>query len=65
MINVDDLVLALLFVAEDERANGKIFIATDVHPYSSREINETMLLLLDKPIPQWSVPKYFYLILLH
>jgi UDP-glucose 4-epimerase len=60
LIHVDDLVRALLLVAEDERANGEIYIATDGHHYSSREIYETMLLLHDKHIPQWSVPKLLF-----
>jgi nucleoside-diphosphate-sugar epimerase len=32
MIHVDDLVRAILLVAEDKRANGEIFIATDGKP---------------------------------
>ena len=42
MIHVDDLVRAILLVAEDKRANGEIFIATDGAPYSSREIYNAM-----------------------
>ena len=60
MIHVDDLVRALLLVANDERANGEIFIATDGQPYSSREIYEDMCHVLGKPVPQWSVPKSFF-----
>ena len=52
MIHVDDLVCALLLVANDERANGEIFIATDGQPYSSREIYEAMCHVLGKSIPQ-------------
>jgi len=58
MIHVDDLVQALLLVANDDRANGEIFIATDGHPYSSREIYETMCYMLGKSVPKWSVPKF-------
>jgi UDP-glucose 4-epimerase len=57
MIHVDDLVLAILLVADDERANGEIFIATDGTPYSSRDIYNAMCSALDKSIPKWSVPK--------
>jgi nucleoside-diphosphate-sugar epimerase len=60
MIHVDDLVRALLLVANDGRANGEIFIATDGELYSSREIYETMCGLLNKQIPQWSVPKFLF-----
>ena len=60
MIHVDDLVRALLMVAEDKRANGEIFIATDGVPYSSREIYETICRAVGKKAPAWSVPKFFF-----
>ena len=60
MIHVDDLVQAILLVSEDKRANGEIFIATDGTPYSSREIYEAMCSLLNKEIPQWSMPKLLF-----
>ena len=60
MIHVDDLVRAIFLVAEDDRANGEIFIATDGRSYSSREIYNTMCSTLDKSIPKWSVPKNLF-----
>ena len=60
MIHVDDLVRAILLVAEDKRANGEIFIATDGTPYSSRKIYNTMCDLTGKVIPKWSVPKSLF-----
>ena len=60
MIHVDDLVRALLLVAENERAHGEIFIATDGHSYSSRKIYEAMCHVLGKPEPCWSVPKIIF-----
>ena len=60
MIHVDDLVRAILFVADDDGANGEIFIATDCTPQSSREIYNSMCSELGKPIPKWSVPKIFF-----
>ena len=60
MIHVDDLVRAILLVAEDERTNGKIFIATDGKLYSSREIYESMCVLVGKSIPKWSIPKFIF-----
>jgi UDP-glucose 4-epimerase len=60
MIHVDDLVRAILLVADDGRANGEIFIATDCTPNSSREIYNSMCSALGKPIPKWSVPKIFF-----
>ena len=60
MIHVDDLVRAILLVAEDKRANGEIFIATDGTPYSSREIYNAMCSVTGKLIPKWSVPKTLF-----
>lgn len=60
MIHVDDLVRALLLVAEDERANGEIFIATDGVPYSSREVYEAICQTVGKIVPAWSVPKFLF-----
>ncbi len=60
MIHVDDLVRALLLVADDSRANGEIYIATDGRLHSSREIYEAMCGVLAKSVPQWSVPKFLF-----
>ena len=60
MVHVDDLVKAMLFVAEDSRTNGEIYIVTDGIPYSSRDIYEVMRELLGKSIPKWYVPKFFF-----
>ena len=60
MIHVDDLVRAIFLVAEDDRANGEIFIATDGTPHSSREIYNAMCSTLGKSIPKWSVPKFLF-----
>ena len=60
MIHVDDLVRAILLVAEDGRANGEIFFATDGTPHSSRDIYNAMCYVLGKPIPKWSAPKILF-----
>jgi UDP-glucose 4-epimerase len=60
MIHVDDLVRAILLVADDGHTNGEIFIATDGVPHSSREIYNAMCSVLDKSIPKWSVPKFLF-----
>ena len=60
MIHVDDLVRAILLVADDDRANGEIFIVTDGTPRSSRYIYNAMCSALDKSIPKWSVPKILF-----
>ena len=58
MINLDDLVLAIFLVANDDRANGKMFIATDGASYSSREIYNAMCSVLEKPMLKWSITKF-------
>jgi len=60
MIHVDDLVRAILLVAEDKRANGEIFIATDGTPHSSREIYNAMCSVVGRSMPNWSVPKILF-----
>ena len=60
MIHVDDLVRAILLIAENKRANGEIFIATDGTPYSSREIYNAMCGVAGKSIPKWSMPKVLF-----
>ena len=60
MIHVDDLVQAILIVANHEGTNGEIFIVTDDNFYSSREIYEASCGVLGKSIPRWSIPKYFF-----
>ena len=60
MIHVDDLVRAILLIAEDKRANGEIFIATDGTPYSSREIYDAMCKISGKLTSKWSVPKILF-----
>ena len=60
MIHVDDLVRAILLVAEDKRANGEIFIATDGAPHSSRDIYNAMCNVVGKSVPKWSVSKILF-----
>jgi len=60
MIHVDDLVRAILLIAEDKRANGEVFIATDGVPHSSREICDVMYGAVGKSIPKWRVPKILF-----
>jgi UDP-glucose 4-epimerase len=60
MIHVDDLVRAILLVADEDRANGEIFIATDGTTYSSREIYDVMCKISGKPTSKWSVPKTLF-----
>jgi UDP-glucose 4-epimerase len=56
MVHVDDLVRAIIFLMNNDRANGEIFNVTDGNYYSTREIYEAMCNVLTKRIPRWSVP---------
>ncbi|MDC3262041.1 NAD-dependent epimerase/dehydratase family protein [Candidatus Pseudothioglobus singularis] len=60
LIHVDDLVRAILLVADDNRANGEIFIATDGAPHSSREIYNAICGVIGKSIPRWGVPRIMF-----
>ena len=60
MIHVDDIVQALLFLANNKKSNGEVFIATDGRAYSSRNIYEAMCYVLDKNVPNWSVPRLLF-----
>ena len=60
LIHVEDLVKVLILVAEDYRANGEIFIATDGVPHSSREIYEAICQSVGKKTPNWRVPKFIF-----
>jgi UDP-glucose 4-epimerase len=60
MIHVDDLVRVILLVADDDRANGEIFIATDGVPHSSREIYNAMCNVAGKSVSKWYVPKTLF-----
>ena len=60
MIHVDDLVRALVFVAENEQANGQIYIATDGVPHSSQAIYEAICHSVGKAPRGWSVPKWVF-----
>tara|TARA_B110000008_G_C16978328_1_gene567100 strand:- start:1684 stop:2589 length:906 start_codon:yes stop_codon:yes gene_type:complete len=60
MVHVDDVVRALLFVANTDKTNGEIYNITDGVAHSSREIYEVMCSLNDKSIPKWSVPKVVF-----
>ena len=60
MIHVDDLVRAILLVANEDRANGEIFIATDGAPHSSREIYNAMCSVVGRTIPKWNLPKVLF-----
>ena len=60
MIHVDDLVRAIVFVANKNETNGQIYIATDGTPYSSREVYDAMRFLMGKTSITWHVPRFLF-----
>jgi nucleoside-diphosphate-sugar epimerase len=58
MIHVDDVVRALILVANCPAARGQIYLVADAAPYSTREIYEWMCESLGRRVPTWSVPMW-------
>jgi nucleoside-diphosphate-sugar epimerase len=56
MIHVDDVIDAAMLATEMNLAKGQIFILTDGHDYSSRQIYDLVRQALGKPPCRWSVP---------
>jgi nucleoside-diphosphate-sugar epimerase len=56
MVDVRDVVQALLLAADKQAAAGKIFIVTDGKDYSTREIHDLICHALGQTVPHWSVP---------
>ena len=56
MVDVRDVVQAVLLAAERDSANGKICILSDGEDYSTRRIVTAMRSALGKPEPGWSLP---------
>jgi len=63
MIHIDNLIDVFLLIINNKKAYDEIFIATDGVTYSSREIFEEMCKLLNKKIPNWGVPFFFFKLL--
>jgi len=57
MVHVDDVVQALLLVAQHDVANGKTYLVTDDQQYSTQQIERLVRMALGRAIPQWSVPQ--------
>ncbi|MCW8899151.1 MAG: NAD-dependent epimerase/dehydratase family protein [Gammaproteobacteria bacterium] len=60
MIHVDDLVTSILFVAENDDANGEIFIATDGRGYSTRDIYNLMRFAMNKCHLKIYIPNFIF-----
>jgi nucleoside-diphosphate-sugar epimerase len=58
MVHVDNVVDALLLVADRAEAAGRTYVVADERPYSTGEIHRTILRALGRPPPRWSVPAW-------
>ena len=56
MVHVDDVVQALLLVADSPSANGQTYIITDEQTYSTRHIYSLICSALGRPMPGWTMP---------
>lgn len=56
MVHVDDVVQAAMLAADHDDAAGKIYIVTDGHRYSTRQIYEWICQGLHRSIPGWHLP---------
>ena len=56
MVDVRDLVRAVLLAAENEAAAGKTCLITDGEDYTTRRIYTGICTALGRSVPQWSVP---------
>ena len=63
MISVIDLVDAILFVALNQKKNDELYIATDGHNYSTRDIYNALCMVSGKKVPKWEFPRMVFLIL--
>lgn len=57
LVHVDDVIAAMLLVADDDRANGRTYIITGPEAPSGRQLYDTMREVLGLPSCRWSAPK--------
>ncbi len=57
LVHVDDVVDAILRVAEDDRANGGTYIIAGPQAPSGRELYDAVRAALGLPVCSWSVPE--------
>ena len=57
LVHVDDVVSAMLRVADDDRANGRTYIVTGPEAPSGRQLYDTMREVLGLQRRRWSVPQ--------
>lgn len=56
MISVQDVARVLIAVSVNKKANRKIYIVTDKHPYSVKQIEKAVRQQLGKKSPHWQIP---------
>ena len=56
MVDVRDLVRAVMLAVENESASGQTYLITDGEDYTTRRIYTGMCTALGRSVPQWSVP---------
>ncbi|MBI3563097.1 MAG: NAD-dependent epimerase/dehydratase family protein [Gammaproteobacteria bacterium] len=56
MVHVDDVIQALLMVADQPDTNKNVYIVTDGLVYSTSDIYKAICQALGKPLPSWSTP---------
>jgi UDP-glucose 4-epimerase len=56
MVDVRDVVEAALLAASNPAAAGKIYIVTDGHAYTTRQMYEWICAEVARPVPSWTMP---------
>ena len=56
MVHVNDVVAAALLTANLTQAKGQIYIISDDHYYSTRQLYNWIRVALGKPVNNWSIP---------
>lgn len=56
MVDVRDLVRAILLAVDQPAASGRVFIITDGEDYSTRRIYTAILGAMGRTVPRWTVP---------
>lgn len=57
LVHVDDVVAAMLLVANDERANGRTYIVASPEAPSGRELFDALREAQGMPVCRWAVPE--------
>ncbi len=63
MVYINDLVDVIQLAANNDEANGEIFIVTDGKSYSSREIYTEICFAVGRTIPMWYVPMFIFIVI--